>query len=168
MPRKALFLSTVLLTVLLALAVMPSAFAAKPIREVHPSQEDGIITGQCAFPVLGHIDGPEIVTTFTDAAGNPVKEIVVFPGNRVTLTNLDSGASITIMGTGSSQLRAERDGSLTARAMGHGPFFPNPITGAPGIWYLSGQGESTFDSQGNVTSATLHGRLVDLCPRLAS
>jgi len=86
----------------------------------------------------------------------------------VTLTNADSGASITVMGTGSSQLRAEPDGSLTARAMGHGPFFPNPITGAPGIWYLSGQGRSTLDSKGNVTSATLHGTLVDLCPRLAS
>ena len=68
----------------------------------------------------------------------------------------------------SSQLRAKPDGSLTARAMGQGPFFPNPITGARGIWYLSGQGISTLDSQGNVTSAILHGRLVDLCPRLAS
>lgn len=164
MPRQLLFLSTVLL----ALAMMPSAFATKPIREVHPSQGDSIITDQCAFPVLGHIDGPEIITTFTDAAGDPVKQIVTFPGNRLTLTNADSGASLTVMGTGSSQLRAEADGSLTARAMGHGPFFPNPITGAPGIWYLSGQGRLTLDSQGNVLSATLHGRLVDLCPRLAS
>ena len=51
--------------------------------------------------------------------------------------------------------------------MGHGPFFPNPITGEPGIWYLSGQGRSTIDAHGNVTSAKLMGRLVDLCPQLA-
>ena len=164
MRRGFLLLSTGLV----AVAVVPAATANKPTREIITAPDDKVITGQCTFPVLGHIDGAEIITTFTDAAGNPVKQIVAFPGNRVTLTNADSGVSITVMGTGSSQLRAEPDGSLTARAMGHGPFFPNPITGAPGIWYLSGQGDSTLDSQGNVTSATLHGRLVDLCPRLAS
>ena len=120
MPRKLLVLSTVLL----AFAVAPAASATKPIRQVIPSQGDFVITRQCVFPVLGEIDGPEIITTFTDAAGTPVKQIIAFPGNRITLTNRDSGASIIIMGTGSSQLRALRNGSLSARTMGHGPFFP--------------------------------------------
>ncbi len=164
MPRTLLFLSTVLF----ALAITPSASATKPAREIHPSQGDVVITDQCSFPVLGHLDGVEIITTWTDDAGNPVKQIVTFPGNRLTLTNLDSGTSVTVMATGSSQLRAEPDGSVSARAMGHGPFFPNPITGEPGIWYLSGQGKATIDPQGNVTSAGLAGRLVDLCPQLAS
>ncbi len=163
--RRALLL---LSTVLLALAVAPPASATRPIREVHPSQDDVVITDQCAFPVFGHIDGREIITTFTDAAGTPVKQIVAFPGNTLTFTNLDSGTSVTVMGTGSSQLRAEPDGSVSARSMGHGPFFPNPLTGEPGIWYLSGQGRATLDSQGNVTSAHVSGTLVDLCPRLAS
>jgi len=51
--------------------------------------------------------------------------------------------------------------------MGHGPFFPNPLTGEPGIWYLSGQGTTRIDGNGQVTDVALHGRLVDLCPRLA-
>jgi hypothetical protein len=164
MRRTLLFLSTVLF----ALTITPSASATKPVREVHPSQDDVIITDQCAFPVLGHIDGIEIITTFTDVAGNPVMQIGIFPGNMLTLTNLDAGSSITVMGTGSSQLRAGPDGSLSARAMGHGPFFPNPVTGEPGIWYLSGQGKATIDPEGTVTSAELAGRLVDLCPQLAS
>ena len=163
MLRKLLFVSTVLF----ALAVTTPASASKPIREIHPSQDDVVITDQCAFPVFGHIDGVEIVTTFTNAAGTPVKQIVAFPGNTVTFTNVDSGASITVMGTGSSQLRAEPDGSTSARSMGHGPFFPNPVTGEPGIWYLSGQGTATIDPQGNVISVKLAGRLIDLCPRLA-
>jgi hypothetical protein len=154
-------------TVLLALAVTPPASASKPVREVH-GQDDTVITGQCAFTVLGHVEGVEIITLFTDRAGNPVKQIVTFPGNTLTFTNLASGTSITVMGTGSSQLRAGADGSLSARAMGHGPFFPHPLTGQPGIWYLSGQARATFDSQGNMTSAKISGRLVDLCPRLAS
>lgn len=164
MLRTLLFPSAVLF----ALAVTPPASATQPVREIHPGQDDVVIADQCAFPVLGHVDGIEIVTTFTDASGNPVKQIVSFPGNTMTMTNLESGTSLTVMATGSSQLRAEPGGSTSARAMGHGPFFPNPITGEPGIWYLSGQGRATIDPQGNVTSADLAGRLVDLCPRLAS
>jgi hypothetical protein len=167
MLRKLLVLSS-LSTALVLSSVTPHASAMKPIREVHPSQGDAVIVGQCAFPVLGHIDGPEIITTFTDAAGNPAKQIAAFPGNTITLTNLDTGTTVTVSGAGSSQLRAGSDGSTSGRSMGHGPFFPNPLTGEPGIWYLSGQGNATYDADGNMTSAGLHGRLVDLCPRLAS
>lgn len=81
MPRKLLFALT---TLLVALMVMPSAFAFKPVREVHPGQDDVIIAGACAFPVLGHIEGIESVTTFTDRQGNPVKQIATFPGNKLT------------------------------------------------------------------------------------
>lgn len=162
MLRRLLFLTTVV-----TFAMTAPASATKPIRE-SGAQGDTVIKNQCAFPVLGHIEGIEVIKTFTDAAGNPVKQIVSFPSNRITLTNLDSGTSVTLMATGSSQLRAEADGSTSARAMGHGPFFPNPITGEPGIWYLSGQGKATIDPQGNVTSAELAGRLIDLCPKLAS
>jgi hypothetical protein len=156
----------VLSTVLFALVIASPASASKPAREIHPGQDDVVIADQCAFPVLGHVDGIEIITMWTDDAGNPVKQIATFPGNTLTFTNLDSGTSVTVVGTGSSQLRAEPEGSVSARAMGHGPFFPNPITGEPGIWYLSGQGKATIDSQGNVLSADVAGRLVDLCPRL--
>jgi hypothetical protein len=164
MRRGLLLLSTVLI----CLALAPAASAKKPTRDINPTQDDVVITHQCDFPVLGHIDGVEIIKTWTDDAGNPVKQIVTFPGNRLTFTNLDAGTSVTVVGTGSSQLRARPDGSVSARAMGHGPFFPNPITGEPGIWYLSGQGRATIDSHGNVTSARLSGRLVDLCPLLAA
>jgi hypothetical protein len=154
-------------TVLVALVVMPSASATKPIREINPDQGDVVIRGQCAFPVGGHIDGREIITTFTDAEGNPVKQIVTFPGNRLTLTNLRSGAQVVVMSTGSSQLRAQPDGSTIARAMGHGLFFPNPITGEPGLWYLSGKGTAVIDATGHVISNALAGRLVDLCRSFA-
>jgi len=160
---KALVL---IVTAVSMLFVAPDASATKPIREVN-EQGDGVIRGQCAFPVLGHIDGVEIIKTWVNDAGDPIKQIVTFPNNRITLTNLRSGASITVMGTGTSQLRARGDGSTSARAMGHGPFFPNPLTGEPGIWYLSGQGTTRIDGNGQVTDVALHGRLVDLCPRLA-
>jgi hypothetical protein len=67
MRRGLLLLSTVLI----CLALAPAASAKKPIRQINPSQDDVVITDQCAFPVLGHIDGIEIMKTWTDDAGNP-------------------------------------------------------------------------------------------------
>ena len=157
-----------LLTVLIALAVAPVATGNKPTREVNPVQEDMVIAGQCAFPVLTHINGGEIVTNFTDKAGNLVKQIVVFPANTVTLTNLDSGKSITLVATGSFQGRAHPDGSVSFKITGHGAFPGNPITGEPGVWYLSGRLFANFDADGNLMSTGSTGNLVDLCPRLAS
>jgi hypothetical protein len=156
-------------TLLIALAVVPAATANKPIREVNPAQEDVVITDQCAFPVLGHVEGSEIITTFTDRAGNPVKQIGVFPGNTLTFTNLDTGESITVVATGSFHVQAEPDGSVTVMVTGHGPFVPNPITGEPGIWYLNGgRVVATFDAEGNMTSVDATGNLVNLCALLAS
>jgi hypothetical protein len=164
MRRGLLLLSTVLI----ALAVAPAATANKPTREINPGQDDVVLTDQCAFPVLAHIEGIEIITTFTDKAGNPVKQIGVFPDNTLTLTNLDTGKSITVVATGSFHVRAEPDGSISVMVTGHGPFVPNPITGEPGIWYLSGRVRATFDVEGNLTSIDSTGNLVDLCAQLAS
>ena len=164
MRRGLLLLSTLLI----ALAVVPAATANKPIREVNPAPEDFVITDQCAFPVLAHVEGREIITTFIDKAGNPVKQIGVFPGNTLTLTNLDTGKPIAVVSTGSYHARRESDGSGSVMITGHGPFLPNPITGQPGIWYLSGRARATLDARGNVTSAHVSGKLVNLCAQLSS
>ena len=155
-------------TVLVVLALAPAASAAKPIREISPGQDDTVIAGQCDFPVLAHVEGREIITTFTDKDGNPIKQIGTFPGNTLTLTNLDAGTSFTVVATGSFHVRIRRDGTGTVRVTGHGPFVPNPVTGEPGIWYLSGRAKATLDREGNVTSVAVSGQLVNLCGRLAS
>jgi len=157
------------LTVLVGLAVVPAATANKPTREIIPAPDDRVITGQCTFPVLGHIDGNEIDTTFTDKAGNPIKLLGVFPGNTLTLTNLDTSKSITVGATGSFQLRVEPDGSGTGMVTGLGAWPDgNPVTGEPGIWYQSGRVTATFDAEGNTTSIKSTGKLFNLCTQLAS
>jgi hypothetical protein len=163
--RRLLLLLSVVLVVLL---VAPAASARKPVREINPSQGEAVIVGQCAFPVLARIDGPEILTTFFDNAGDPVRQIGVFPGNTLILTNMETDARVTVMGTGLFSLRVASDGSGSVQVTGHGPFIPHPVTGEPGIWYLSGRGRATFDADGEQTSARITGRLVDLCARLAS
>ena len=163
MQRGLLLLSTVLG----ALAVAPAATAVKPAREIVPAPGDMLITGQCAFPVLGHIEGNEIDTTFFDKSGNPVKQIGVFPCQTLTLTNLDTDESITVTNAGSFHARAERDGSFTIWITGHGPI-PNEITGEPGIWYLNGgRVVVRFDEDENLTSVDVSGKLVNLCGQLA-
>ncbi len=170
-----LFLSAVVI----ALAVVPAATANKPTREIVPAPGDIVFTDQCAFSVLGHIEGGEINTTFTDKAGNPlleeltgipgaVKLLGVFPGQTLTLTNLDAGKSITVVNSGSFQARAERDGSVTISITGRGPI-PNFVTGEPGLWYLNGgRVLLNFDAEGNLTSVDSVGTVVDLCTELAA
>jgi hypothetical protein len=162
--RRAL---VVLTTVCVALAAAASASAGKPAREIVPAPGDAVFTDQCAFPVLGHIDGIEIDTTYFDNAGNPVKQIGVFPGQTLTLTNLDTDASITVGNSGSSQARAESDGSVTISITGHGPL-PSELFGMPGLWYLNGgHVVVTLDQDGNPTSVRITGNVENLCDALA-
>ena len=162
--RRGLFL--LVPTVLIALAVVPAATANKPDREPVPGPDD-VLLDQCAFPVLAHIEGIEIHTTFTDRADNLVKLFGVFPGNKLTLTNVETTKSITVPATGSFQARFEPDGSGSVMVTGHGPWVPNPVTGEPGIWYQTGRVSATFDAEGNMTSIESTGSLVDLCIQLA-
>jgi hypothetical protein len=168
--RKRLRRGLLLLsTVLLVLAVAPAATAKKPMREIIPAPDDMVFTDQCAFPVLAHIEGSEIDTTFFDKANNPVKLLGVFPGNTLTLTNLDTGKSITLGATASFHARLEHDGSEIDMVTGQGPWVTgNPITGDPGIWYQDGRVSATFDAEGNTTSINSSGTLVNLCPQLAA
>jgi hypothetical protein len=154
-------------TVLVALAVVPTASANKPWREIKQAQHDVLVTDQCAFPVLLHFDGPEIETTFFDKAGNPVRLLGVFPGHTLTLTNPETGMSTTLGATGSFHLTVKPDGSGSAMVTGQGAWPGNPITGEPGIWYQSGRVSTSWDAEGNTTSLESSGTLVDLCPKLS-
>jgi hypothetical protein len=161
MRRGLLLLSTVFI----AAALVPAATANPPDRQTIDS--DMLIPDQCAFPVLGHIEGGEINRTFFEKAGNVVKLLGVFPGQTSTWTNLDTGKSITLSDAGSFHARFEPDGSGTAWFTGHGPI-PNFVTGQRGLWYLDGgQITLTGDAAGNLTLVDVRGNLVDLCTRLA-
>ena len=154
-------------TAVVALAIAPAATALNPERDIVPAPDDIVITGQCAFPVLGHIKGGEINTTFFDRSRNPVKQIAVFPGQTLTLTNMVTDESITVTAAGSSQVRAESGGSVKISITGHGPL-PNEIVGEPGLWYLNGgHVVVVLDAEGNLTSIVVRGNVVNLCDRLS-
>ena len=165
MRHRLLLLSTVLI----ALAAVPTVTAAPPAREIIPYQPDHTVLDQCAFPVLWHIDGTEIDTTFFDRSGNVVKLHGTFPGNTLTLTNLETGRSLTLGATGAYHQQINHDGSGSAMVTGHGAWHDgNPLTGEAGIWYQTGRVSTTWDAAGNTTSLTNSGSLVNLCSELAS
>lgn len=163
---RAVPLLAALLVVSFALA--PAAGASKPEREVVPAPDAMVFTGQCDFDVLGQIEGGEIDTTFFDTTGDPVKKIGVFPGQTLTLTNLATEETITVVNAGSTQARAKRDGSVEISIMGHGPLQNEIAGGEPGLWYLNGgRVVVTLDAEGNPESVTVRGNVVNLCERLA-
>jgi hypothetical protein len=166
--RRGLLL---LLTIGLAVALAPLAVANngnKPDRHINLDQGEGTIVGQCAFPVLVHIEGREINTTFSVKDRTVLKLLGTFPANTWTLTNLDSGKSIMVGSTSSFHEQDEPDGTFSVKIVGEGGWaFGNPITGEPGIWYQKGQVSGTFDADGNPISLKSTGSLVNLCPRLA-
>jgi len=163
MRRGILLLSTILL----ALAVVPAATAVKPKHDPIPPDADQTLAA-CGFPVLVHVDGPEISSMFFDKEYNQVKQIERFPGQTATLTNLDTGKSITVSDSGSSQARLGRDGSLTVSIMGHGPV-PDFVSDEPGLWYLDGgRVQFVVDADDNLTSLTIMGTVLNLCDQLAS
>jgi hypothetical protein len=154
--------------VLIALVAVPAATAVKPDRDPFSVSEDISLPNECAFPALLHVEGREIDTTFFDKDGNVVKLLGVFPGQRSTWTNLDTGKSITLVDSGSFHAQARHDGSVTIAITGHGPI-NSEIIGEPGLWYLAGgRVLLSIDAQGNLTSVEVTGNLVNLCTQLAS
>ena len=90
----------ILSAVLAALAVAPLATAGKPTQETISGPDDLVVSGECAFPVLMHVEGVGIITTFTDKKGNVVSQNFHFPNNKTVFTNLVTGESLTVATTG--------------------------------------------------------------------
>jgi hypothetical protein len=80
-----------------------SADAAAPQQTVIPINDTFTVSDICPFPIVEHAQGTLRITEFVDRNGNPVRELDVTPGlkitfsaNGVTLTTASpSGAHIT-------------------------------------------------------------------------
>src|SRR5262245_24401311 len=84
-----LHLFAVSMMVLLAFAPAAVASAAPPTFQtvqVDDQFEDPFLTAKCGFPVLTHLQGPIKIEVHYDQAGNPIKEIQVFPHFIVTFS----------------------------------------------------------------------------------
>jgi hypothetical protein len=122
---------------LLTLASTAAAFAAPPTFQtiqVDDQFEDPFLTAKCGFPVLTHLQGPIKIGVHYDQAGNPVKEIQVYPHFQVTF--VANGKSFTSPAPGVFIITQPPDGS------------PNTfmVVGLTAVVHLPGQGAILLDA----------------------
>jgi hypothetical protein len=98
--------------VVVARAVPPQHF---PVEHVDDSL---IIEDECAFPVVLRVEGELQQTLFFDRQGNVTRVLTVYPNFRVTLTNLETGRSITSPAPAVEHLNINPDGSAVIAVTG--------------------------------------------------
>jgi hypothetical protein len=151
---------SVLIAAVATLLFASTVAAAKPSREFLPAPEDFVVAGGegvCAFDVNIHFDiNNEYVTDWTTADGQMVMELIT-GALKVTVTNLDNGASLALNIPGPSHLRLDAAGDLILNA-GVGP------------WLVWGQGEEgLFFNRGNLDFYTgdFNGNQIEICALLS-
>lgn len=154
-------------TALVLLAPATAASADPPTREVIPPGPD-FTADICGYDILVQSEGRTVRTTFTNKQGEVVRVIETYPGFRWILTNLDTGATFTVVIPGPLKLRFNPDGTTTFQGTGPwGWIGTHPGTGETGFFLLRGRIVEVTDAAGNVTS-TFRGNTVDICERLAA
>jgi hypothetical protein len=156
-------LSVVLLVTLAVLLAAPSAQAAQPTVERFPINVQ-FVDETCGFPVETTITGSVVAITFEEGG---VLYIEADPRLKLTLTNLDTGETITANVSGPVHVFAAAAGGLTVLETGLWARFENPKTGEQGLFQSAGLLRITVDAEGN-ESFQFVGRVTDLCAELAA
>ena len=158
--------SVVSLVTLAVLLVAPSAQAAQPTVERFPVNDRFIDDETCGFPVETTITGSVVAITFEEGR---VLYIEADPQLKLTLTNLDTGETITANISGPVHVFATADGGVTVLETGLWARFENPETGESGLFQTAGLLRITVDAEGN-ESFQFVGRVTDLdvCAQLAA
>jgi hypothetical protein len=152
-------LLAVSLVALASLVLIPSALSTAPTIVRTPIDATFADDVDCGFPVQIHIVGTDLGIFFDGG------EFHAFPNSRATLTNLDSGTTLTVSIAGPGHIRFGADGSVTLVGTGPTLFFLL-FHGIPGITLLNGRFVQSFDAQGNETFSEV-GATRDLCAELA-
>jgi hypothetical protein len=157
---------------LVALVILAGpASAGAPTREFVPAPDFTVDPGPCPFALDIHtVADQEYSLTFTDANGNPVRQIVT--GLLVVqIANHDTGTSIVrnISGPGQSQFFA--DGTAILSASGTWLFFFPPGMlgpGSPGSTIINtGFLQLRFNLDGTETILSRSGSVEDVCAALS-
>jgi hypothetical protein len=127
--------------------------------------------GYCAFPVdLTTVSNEYIVKSSTAPDGTYTQRVTGrFVG---TLKNDVSGKTVTLNISGPGTFTLYPDGSATNDSQGRTLLTLDPVgqadTGLPGIFLTTGKNVTTFDSNGEVTSFSSKGPIIDECAALSS
>jgi hypothetical protein len=153
------------LTLPMMMVAAPSALAAKPTYERVPVDVT-FFDNTCGVPFEYHAVGVSVTIQWVDADGT-TRTIGAFPQARLTITNLDTGTSITLNTSGTAHLTERADGSFTMVGTGLWEWGINPETLEPGETLTSGRWVFSIDAAGN-GSFQIVGKITDLCPQLTA
>jgi len=107
---------------------------------------------------------------FTDKNGNVVRLLSAGKGNSLSLTNLNTGATLALRPNGAVERDSVLpDGSLLATLTGHNVLilFPSDVPAGPTSTLYVGQVTLTIDTNGVFTLGRTAGKSVDLCAALS-
>jgi hypothetical protein len=160
-----------------AVATAAPAAAAPPVTGPPVDNLDIVVPAGLACADFDlHVVGTgskQIMKTFTDQDGNPVKVITAGKGFDLTFTNMSPGGeSIAFPSNGSvSKTTINADGSATVQATGHNVviFFPTDVPAGPSTTLYKGRLVYTVDPYPNgvFTLQSSSGPTTDICALLA-
>ena len=107
----------IVLITLLNLSLFTSAFAAKP-EFITFQVDDTFVTGECdGFSIIEHVEGRIKVSAHFDKDGNFAMQVVRVH-LRHTLSNSETGVSLTTPDVGIDKVTVHKDGSTTVAIIG--------------------------------------------------
>ena len=115
--------------------------------------------------------GNQVMRTFRDENGNPVRFLSAGRGSALTLTNLSTGTSLSLRPNGSvTHVTFNPDGSSTWRTTGHNVLilFPTDIPAGPSTTLTVGQVVFTVDVNQVFTVMKVRGTSTDICAALSA
>jgi hypothetical protein len=128
----------------------------------------------CEFPLtvdVGRDRRKEHVKQFVDNNGNPVTLILMTGrGSAITLTNDDTGATLSLPASGAPSREVQSDGTSTFTTMGHLVLilFPTDVPAGPSTTLYVGRVVFDVDDTGVFTLRETRGNSTDLCAVLSS
>jgi hypothetical protein len=115
--------------------------------------------------------GNQVMRTFTDKDGNPVRFLSAGKGSALTFTNLSTDAALSLKPNGSeSHITFNPDGSQTWMTTGHNVLvlFPTDVPAGPSTTLTVGQVAFTVDTNGVFTVFKVSGMSTDICAALSA
>jgi hypothetical protein len=107
----------VVLTILLTLTLYTPALAAKPEFIIIPV-DDTFVSGECdGFSIIEHVEGRIKISVHFDKDGNFAMQVVRVH-LRHTLSNSETGASLSTPDVGIDKITVHKDGSTTVAIIG--------------------------------------------------
>jgi hypothetical protein len=142
----------------IGLGVLGAVLVAAPVSAGQPEMErilvdevfvDTFLSAECGVEVNAHIYGHIIFRTFTDADGNPVREVNNY-ANTVQWSSVNG--TIHAKDVGADRATYLDDGGLIVIIIGSVQSFSSPGRGR--VYADTGRTMLEFDADGNLVSAT--------------